>query len=62
MKYVIEIVGAGKRRRYIIKQTPHKGLLIPVDGRQYKTLEAAQDAAAALGLTISAIGDLYDIL
>lgn len=61
MRYAIEVTGYGKRRRYIIRQIVQKGLLVPVS-RPYKTLEAAQDAAAALGLTIDAIGDLYGIL
>lgn len=61
MKYVIEVTGYGKRRRYIIRQIVKKGLLVPVS-RPYKTLEAAQDAAVALGLVIDAVGDLYGIL
>lgn len=61
MKYIIEIIGYGKSRCYIIKKSPCKGLTIPIS-KPYKTLEAAQDAAAALGLTIDAIGDCYGIL
>ena len=61
MRYAIEVTGYGKRRRYIIRQIVKKGLLVPVS-RPYKTLEAAQDAAVALGLVIDAVGDLYGIL
>lgn len=61
MRYIIEIIGYGKRRSYVIKKSPCKGLTIPVS-RPYRTLDAAQDAAAALGLVIDAVGDLYDIL
>lgn len=61
MKYAIEVTGYGKHRRYLIRQIARKGLLVPVS-RPYKTLDAAQDAAAALGLVIDAVGDLYDIL
>lgn len=61
MRYAIEITGYGKRRRYIIRQIVEKGLLVSVS-RPYRTLEAAQDTAAALGLVIDAVGDLYDIL
>ena len=61
MKYVIEIIGYGKRRCYVIKMSPRKGLTIPVS-RPYKTIAAAQEAAEALGLVIDAIGDAYDIL
>jgi hypothetical protein len=38
------------------------GLVIPVNGKRYKALEKAQAAAAEMGLTISKIGDLYEIL
>lgn len=61
MKYAIEATGYGKHRRYIIRQIVRKGLLVPVS-RPYRTLDAAQDVAAALGLVIDAVGDLYDIL
>lgn len=60
--YGIEYIGCGARRRYCIKRIrPGRGT-DPVDGRTYKTAEAARAAAAALGLTISREGDFYALV
>lgn len=58
--YAIEKIGS-KKPVYVIKKVIN-GLVIPVNGKPYKTVEKAQAAAAEMGLTISKIGDLYDIL
>ena len=61
MYYAIEIIGA-RRRRYCIKSVTESGLVIPVDGKAYRTEEAARAAAAALGIQIEKTGDLYEII
>ena len=45
MYYAIEIIGA-RRPRYCIKQVTQSGLVIPVNGKAYRTEEAARAAAA----------------
>ena len=62
MKYVIEIIGAGNRRRYCIKRVTVSKMVIPVDGRVYRTEDDARSAANAQGLKIEAIGDLWHII
>lgn len=61
MQYAIEVIGYGKRTRYIIKQVLYNGTN-PVDYKIYATEQAARDAANALGINITACGDLYSIL
>ncbi len=63
MYHAIEIIGYGRRRRYVIRLVIHPGLASgAVDGRAYRTLEAAKNAAAALGLEIYKTGDCYEIM
>jgi len=61
MIYGIEIYGAGARRRYVLKELRENGTA-PVDGRIYKTEEAARRAAEAQGLEIVAVGGFYDLI
>lgn len=59
--YAIEIIGCRKQRFYIKKVTV-TGLILPVDGKPYRTLGKAQEAAEKLGLLIEKVGDCYEIL
>ena len=61
MKYAIETIGYGKRRGYAIKQVFETGNC-PVDGKRYKTEEAARAAADRMGIKIEGVGDLWQIL
>lgn len=58
--YAIEKIGS-KKPVYVIKKVIN-GLVIPVNGKRYKTLEKAQAVANELGLNIEKVGDLYEIL
>jgi len=62
MYYAIEQIGYDKRTRFCIKEVRETGLTIPVDGKTYRTAEAARAAAEALGLKIERIGDLWEII
>lgn len=57
----IEIIGIGKRTRYAVKAVTESGTN-PINGKVYRTEEAARRAAAEMGLTVSAVGDLWQIL
>lgn len=59
-KYVIEVVGSNNVC-YCIKKVVLFGL-VPVNGKAYKTEEAARKAAFDLGLDIMACGDLWHII
>lgn len=61
MIYAIEIVGYGTKRRYCLKAITRTGTN-PVDGRVYRSEDAARAAAAELGLIIAGCGDLYQLL
>ena len=62
MYYAIEVIGYGKRTRYTIKQVLSGGGTNPTNGKWYRTEEAARRAAAEMGLTVSVVGDLWQIL
>lgn len=53
----IEIIGTGKRTRYTVKAVTETGTN-PTNGKAYRTEDAARRAAAEMGLTVSAVGDL----
>ncbi|OPX46423.1 hypothetical protein CLHUN_02390 [Ruminiclostridium hungatei] len=59
--YAIEIIGC-RKQRFVIKKVAVTGLILPVNGKAYRTLEKAQTAAADLGLIIEKVGDCYEIL
>lgn len=61
MIYGIEIIGHGNRTRYAIKAVDDRGTN-PTNGKVYRTEEAARRAAAEMGLTVSVVGDLWQIL
>lgn len=61
MIYGIEIIGSVPRARYTIKAVDDRGT-IPVNYVTYCTEEAARAAAELLGLTISAVGDFWQLL
>lgn len=61
MIYAIETTGHGGRTRYAIKAVDDRGT-IPVNCTAYRTEEAARAAAELLGLTISAVGDFWQLL
>jgi len=59
--YAIEKVGY-KNIAYIIKKVTATGLIIPVDGKRYKTLDKAIEAAKELDIDIKKIGNIYEIV
>ena len=62
MYYAIQIIGYGKRQRFIISQViPGKGTN-PTNGKNYPTEEAAREAAAAAGYKIKLTGDYWKII
>ena len=58
--YAIETIGL--KGACAIKRVTNTGLVIPVDGRRYRNVDAAKAAAAGYGLSIEKIGDIYAIL
>jgi hypothetical protein len=60
-QYGIERIGYGKRTRYTIRAYQGSGSVPADGGRTYRTAEAAQAAAERAGLTIAAVGDMYEI-
>lgn len=62
MYYAIEIIGYGKRRRYTIKQVLEGIGTNPTNGKVYRTEESARNAAAEMGIEISKVGDIYQII
>ena len=61
MSYAIETIGTGKRTRYTVKAVTETGTN-PTNRKAYRTEDAARRAAAEMGLTVSAVGDLWQIL
>lgn len=61
MTYAIETIGSGPRTRYTVKAVTEHGTN-PTNGKAYRTEDAARRAAAEMGLTVSAVGDLWQIL
>ena len=58
----IEIIGTGKRTRYALKAFTASGSVPILPGVVFRTETAARRRAAALGLTVSAVGDLWQCL
>lgn len=58
--YAIETIGL--KGACAIKRVTNTGRVIPVDGRRYRSVDAAKAAAAAYGINIEKIGDLYEII
>lgn len=61
MIYAIETTGFGKRTRYAIKAVDERGT-IPVNYVTYRTEADARAAAELLGLQITAVGDIWQLL
>lgn len=61
MIYAIETIGHGSRTRYAIKAVDERGTN-PTNGKAYRTEDAARRAAAEMCLTVSVVGDLWQIL
>lgn len=62
MHHAIETVHVRSRKRYILRRVVGS-FAVPVEaiGRSYSSEADARRAAERLGLTISAVGDLYQI-
>lgn len=58
--FAIELIGV--KGACAIKRVTSTGRVIPVDGRRYRCVDAAKAAAAAYGITVEKIGDLYQII
>lgn len=61
MFYAIERIGYGPKTKYCIKMV-REGSVFPVNGKAYKTEQAARNAAAELALPIVKTGSFYEIL
>lgn len=59
--YGIEIIGYGKHARYCIKRIDRHGTA-PVNCVCYSTEAAAMHAAQQLNITVSAVGDLWQLM
>ena len=59
--YGIEIIGYGKNRRFCLKKLVRNGTN-PVDGKSYRTEEAAREAAERLNLQIVGVGDFWELI
>ena len=62
MYYAIQVIGYGKRRRYVIQQVIKGRGTNPTTGRSYATEAEARKAAEDLGYKIEAIGDYWQII
>ena len=62
MHHAIETVHVRRRKKYILRRVVGS-FAVPVEaiGRSYDSEADARRAAERLGLTISAVGDLYQI-
>lgn len=58
----IEIIGTGKRARYALKFFTTSGSVPILPGVVFRTEDAARQRASALGLTVAAVGDLWQCL
>lgn len=58
----IEIIGTGKRTRFALKNFSGSGSVPILPGVTFRTEDAARQRAAALGLTVAAVGDLWQCL
>lgn len=61
MIYAIETIGCGPRTRYTVQAVTEYGTN-PTNGKAYRTEDDARRAAAEMGLTVSVVGDLWQIL
>ena len=62
MYYAIQVIGYGKKQRFVIQHViPGRGTN-PTDGKKYATLEDAKTAAAAAGYHIEKTGDYWEII
>ena len=61
MIHAIEILRRGKRQLYVL-QAVNGNVTAPVNGLHYRTIEAAQAAAKALGITIERTGTHYEVI
>jgi hypothetical protein len=61
MIYAIEKIGYDPRARYAVKAVTECGTN-PTNGKAYRTEDDARRAAAEMGLTVSVVGDLWQIL
>ena len=59
--YGIEIIGSGKRARYCIKRITRNGTS-PVNCVCYTSEAAARHAAQQLNITVSAVGDIWQLM
>ena len=58
--FAIELIGV--KGACAIMHVTSTGRIIPVDGRRYRSVDAAKAAAAAYGINIEKIGDFYAII
>ena len=62
MYYAIQVIGCGKKQRFIIQHViPGRGTN-PTDGKKYLTMEDAKKAADAAGYEIAKAGDYWEII
>lgn len=61
MIYAIERTGYGKRATYTIRGYNGGGSEC-INGKRYRTEQAAREAAQGLGITIAACGNHWEIL
>ena len=61
MKYAIEIIGYGKKRRYAVKRIENN-TAFTTNGKVYKTENDARNAAKEMNIEIAACGNIWEII
>ena len=60
--YGIQVIGYGKRRRYTVKRIVENGTLPLGYCKVWKTEEEARADARCLGVEVSVVGDIWDLV
>ena len=60
--YGIQVTGYGKRRKYAVRRIVQNGTYPVGYCKVWKTEEEARADAAALGVEISVVGDLWELV
>lgn len=60
--YGIEVIGNGKRKKYAVKRIVQNGTVPVGYCKVWKTEEEAREDARILGLEISVVGDLWELM
>lgn len=62
MYYAIEVIGYGKRTKYAVKKITKNKMIIPTNGKVYKTENDARNAAKEMNVEIMKCGNVWEIV